>query len=57
MDTLLVNGHQGKAVSALRRRLAEVLGADAAQFPGSPAATSSMRKPSRRCATGSPASG
>ncbi|QRY78117.1 peptidase C1 [Pseudomonas sp. PDNC002] len=34
MDTLLVQGHKGKAVGTLRSRLAEVLGDDAEQFPG-----------------------
>lgn len=34
MDTLLFKGHEGTAVGKLRKRLAEVLGADAAQFEG-----------------------
>lgn len=34
MDTLLVQGQKGKAVSDLRKRLAAVLGADAAQYVG-----------------------
>ncbi|MBB4866648.1 hypothetical protein HNP46_005555 [Pseudomonas nitritireducens] len=34
MDTLLVQGQKGKAVGELRKRLAAVLGADAALYPG-----------------------